>query len=49
MELQNSQITDKALQLKALEIKQKMIEKWDGKYPTTMLGNDTNALFNIGN
>ena len=49
MELQNSQITDKALQLKELEIKQKMIEKWDGKYPTTMLGNDTNALFNIGN
>ena len=49
MELQNSQITDKALQLKALEIKQKMIEKWNGQFPTTMLGDDTNALFNIGN
>lgn len=49
MELQNSQITDKALQLKALEIKQKMIEKWNGQFPTTMLNDNINGLFNIGN
>lgn len=49
MELQNSQITDKALKLKELEIKQKMIEKWNGQFPSTMLGSDTNVLFNTGN
>ena len=49
MELQNSQITDKTLKLKELEIKEKMINKWNGAYPTTMLGDDANALFNIGN
>lgn len=47
MELQNSQITDKTLQQKALEIKEKMIEKWNGQFPTTMLGEDTSALFNL--
>ena len=47
MELQNEQITDKTLQLKALEIQQKLIEKWDGKFPTTMLGESSNMLFNI--
>lgn len=49
MKLQNQEITDKTLQLKALEIKQKMIEKWDGKYPTTMMGDGTSALFNMNN
>lgn len=47
MELQNSQITDKTLQQKALEIKEKMIEKWNGQFPATMLGEDTSALFNL--
>lgn len=47
MELQNREITENTLKLKELEIKQKMIEKWDGKYPTTMLGNDTSTLFNL--
>ncbi len=47
MELQNNQITDKTLQLKELEIKQKMIEKWNGQFPTTMMGENTSALFNI--
>lgn len=47
MELQNEQITDKTLQLKALEIQQKLVEKWDGKFPTTMLGDNMNTLFNL--
>ena len=49
MKQQNAQITEQTLKLKELEIKEKLIEKWDGKYPTTMLGDGTNALFNIGN
>lgn len=49
MELQNAQITDKTLRLKELEIKEKMINKWSGNFPTTMMGDDTNALFNFGN
>ena len=49
MKQQNAQITEQTLKLKELEIKEKLIDKWDGKYPTTMLGDDTNALFNISN
>lgn len=49
MRLQNQEITDKTLQLKALEIKQKMVEKWNGQFPSTMLGEDTSALFNMDN
>lgn len=49
MALQNKEITENTLKLKELEIKSKLCDKWDGKYPTTMLGTDTNALFNIGN
>lgn len=48
MQLQNSQITDNTLRLKELEIKQKMIEKWNGQLPTTSLGNDTSSIFKIG-
>ena len=49
MRLQNSQITEQTLRLKELEIKEKLIDKWDGKYPTTMVGENANALFNFGN
>lgn len=49
MELQNSQITDKTLQLKALEVKEKLINKWDGKLPQTSLGDGIDTLFNLGN
>ena len=49
MELQNNQITENTLKLKELEIKQKMIEKWNGTLPSTMLGEDSSALFNMGN
>lgn len=38
MELQNTQITDKTLELKKLEIQQKWINKWNGQLPTTSLG-----------
>lgn len=48
MKQQNQEITENTLRLKELEIKQKMIEKWNGAYPTTMLGNDVSALFNVG-
>lgn len=48
MKQQNQEITENTLRLKELEIKQKMIEKWNGVYPTTMLGNDANTLFNVG-
>lgn len=47
MELQNSQITDNTLRLKELEVQQKLAEKWDGKLPTTSLG-DNIPMLNIG-
>lgn len=49
MELQNSQITDKTLRLKELEIKEKMINKWSGNFPNTMLNDSMSGLFNMGN
>lgn len=48
MELQNQQITENTLRLKELEIKQNLINKWNGAYPSTMLGSDANTLFRIG-
>jgi regulator of protease activity HflC (stomatin/prohibitin superfamily) len=48
MELQNEQITENTLKLKELEVKEKLIEKWSGNFPSTMLSDDVNALFNIG-
>ena len=47
MELQNTQITDKTLQLKQLEIKEKMIEKWNGQFPSTILNDNIDGLFNL--
>lgn len=44
MKQQNNQITDKTLELKRLEIQQKLIEKWDGKLPTTNLGDNIPIL-----
>lgn len=41
MELQNAQITENTLRLK-------MLEKWDGKLPNTMLNDDINSIFNVG-
>lgn len=48
MRLQNKEITENTLKLKELEVKQSLINKWNGAYPTTMLGNDANMLFQIG-
>lgn len=44
MELQNSQITSKTLELKKLEVQQKLIEKWNGQLPTTSLGDSVPML-----
>lgn len=48
MELQNQQITENTLKLKELEIKEKLINKWNGAFPSTMLGDDATTLFNVG-
>lgn len=47
MKQQNSQITEQTLKLKELEVKQKLIEKWNGQLPTTALG-DNIPMINIG-
>ena len=38
MEVQNASTTDEAIRLKELEIQKAFIEKWDGKLPTTSMG-----------
>lgn len=47
MKQQNQEITEKTLELKRLEVKQKLIEKWNGQLPTTSLG-DNIPMLNIG-
>lgn len=47
MKQQNAEITDKTLELKRLEIQQKLIEKWNGTLPTTMTGSDISSIFNL--
>ncbi len=47
MKQQNQEITDKTLELRRLEVQQKLIEKWNGQLPSTSLGNDFNGLLNI--
>lgn len=47
MRLQNQEITDKTLALKELEIKEQLIQKWNGQYPSTMLG-EQSLLFSLG-
>lgn len=47
MALQNEQITENTLRLKALEIQQKAIEKWNGQLPTTT--SDAIPFLNINN
>ena len=48
MELQNQQITENTLRLKALEIQQAFINKWNGGLPGTMLSDNISTLFNVG-
>ena len=47
MALQNSQVTESTIRLKELEIQEKMISKWNGQLPATMLNDDINGVFNI--
>ena len=47
-ELQSQSVTEQSLEQLRLEIQREMIQKWNGQLPTYMLGDDTNALFNMG-
>ena len=47
-ELEAQSITDKTLEQKKLEVQEKWIEKWSGNLPTTMLGDQANMLYNLG-
>ena len=47
MKQQNQEITEKTLELKRLEVQQKLIEKWNGQLPSTTLG-DNIPILNIG-
>lgn len=47
MKQQNQEITDKTLELKRLEVQQKLIERWNGQLPSTSLG-DNIPMLNIG-
>ena len=46
-ELQSQSVTDKSLEQLRLEIQREMIQKWDGKTPVTMLGENPFAMLNI--
>ena len=46
MKQQNKEITDKTLELKKLEIQEKLIEKWNGQLPTTAT-DDVLSIFNL--
>jgi len=47
MRQQNQETTNKTLELKKLEVQQKLIEKWNGQLPSTSLG-DNIPMLNIG-
>ena len=47
MRQQNQEITDKTLELKRLEVQQKLIEKWNGTLPTTALNDNFSGFFNL--
>jgi regulator of protease activity HflC (stomatin/prohibitin superfamily) len=46
-ELQSKSVTNKSLEQLRLEIQREMVKKWNGQFPTTMLGDDPNILFNM--
>lgn len=46
-ELQSQSVTEKTLEQLKLEIQREMIQKWDGKTPVTMLGENPFAILNI--
>ena len=45
--LQSESVTDKSLEQLRLEIQRELIQKWNGQFPTTMLGDNPNMLFNL--
>lgn len=45
--LQSESVTEKSLEQLRLEIQRELVNKWDGHYPTTMLGDSSNILFNL--
>lgn len=47
-ELQSKSVTDKSLEQLRLEIQRELIQKWNGQFPSTMLGDNPNMLFNLG-
>ena len=47
--LQSESVTEKSLEQLRLEIQRELIQKWDGHYPNTMLGDNPNMLFNLNN
>lgn len=48
-ELQSQSVTEKSLEQLRLEIQRELIQKWNGQFPSTMLGDNPNMLFNLGN
>lgn len=48
-ELQSQSVTEKSLEQLRLEIQRELIQKWNGQFPTTMLGDNPNMLFNLNN
>lgn len=47
-ELQSQSVTEKSLEQLRLEIQRELIQKWNGQFPSTMLGDNPNMLFNLG-
>lgn len=47
-ELQSQSVTEKSLEQLRLEIQRELIQKWNGQFPQTMLGDNPNMLFNLG-
>ena len=48
-QLQSESVTEKSLEQLRLEIQRELIQRWDGHYPSTMLGDNSNMLFNLNN
>ena len=48
-ELQSQSVTEKSLEQLRLEIQRELVNKWDGHFPSTMLGDNPNMLFNLNN
>lgn len=46
-ELQSQSVTEQSLEQLRLEIQRELVNKWDGAFPTTMLGDNPNMLFNL--